>query len=121
MLCIKFALMRIAGATVFAERIAAQTHTVKALVYDDAITGGKIFDLSTCFFDHAADFMTQNLRIDLEGNRLPVLVGVVVRVPGEDVSVGSAKPNGGYADDHFMRPRTRQRNIAHLEPFDAAE
>src|ERR1051325_7887954 len=100
--------MRVAGATVFAYRFAAQADTVQPLIDDYAITGGKIFDFRANFFDDTTNLMPKNLRIDIEWNRLPIFVRVVVGVTGKDVGVGPAKAHGGNAHHNFMWARARQ-------------
>jgi hypothetical protein len=91
------------------------------LINDYSITSGQVINFPANFFDDATDLMTKNLRIDIEWNRLPIFVGVVVGMTGEDVGVGPAKTHGRDAHHDFMRARARQRNVAYLEPFDAAE
>jgi hypothetical protein len=91
------------------------------MINDHAITGGKVVNVLTSFFDYTTDLMTKNLRNDIEGNRLPILVGVVVGVAGEDVGVGAAKAHRRNAHHDFMRAGDRLWNIAHLDPLDAAE
>ncbi|HEX3229648.1 MAG TPA: hypothetical protein VHQ95_11810 [Pyrinomonadaceae bacterium] len=87
---IKLALMRVAGAAVFAKRLAPQTHAIQSLVQDDSITGTQVFYILTDFFDTATDFMTKDLRIDLKRNLLTIFVDVVVRMTLKNVRVGAA-------------------------------
>ena len=95
MLCIKLALMRIARAAVLAEGLAPEAVAIQTLVDYDAIARLQIANFAADFFDATADLMSQDLRINVEWNRLSVLIGVVVRVAGEDMSIGAAQPDCG--------------------------
>ena len=87
---VELALMRVTGAAIFAERVSPQAHAIQSLIHYYAIAGAKVFYFTTDFFDTAADFMTENLRIDLKRNRLTVFVNVIVRMALEDMSIGAA-------------------------------
>jgi hypothetical protein len=87
---VELALMRVTGAAILAELGAPQTHAIQSLIDYHAIAGAKIFYFVADFFDTTADFVTEDLGIDVKRNRLTVFVNVIVRIAGEDMSIGAA-------------------------------
>ena len=103
MLSVKLALMRIAGAAVITERRAPQAHAVQALIDHHAIPGLQIPHLFADFFDAAADFVPEHLRLNVKGNRLAELIGMVISIAGEDMRVGAAQPDCRDAHQNLVR------------------
>src|ERR1041385_5349809 len=118
---IKLALMGIACAAVLAEGLAPQAMAIQTLIDNDAIAPLQIANFAADFFDAAADLMSQDLRIDVEWNRLSVLIGVVVRVAGKDMSIGAAQANRRNAHNDCMRFADRRWYVANFQVLDATQ
>jgi hypothetical protein len=84
-LAVERALMRITGGAVFAQRVAAGTEAVQALVQDNPVAGVQASSLIARILDNANDLMAEDLRLGGKGNQSTSIVSVVVRMTGEDV------------------------------------
>jgi len=114
MLSVERALMRITGRAVFAQRVAAGTEAVQALVQDNPVAGVQASSLIARILDNANDLMAEDLRLGGKGNQSTSLVSVVVRMTGEDVEVGSAQANSLDSYKHIGWPDLRERYVKNL-------
>src|SRR5204863_9589133 len=102
-LSVKLALMRVAGPAIFTGRRPARADAVQSLIEDHPIAASEIRDLAANFFNAPADFMSQNLRLDIKRNRLSVIVSIVVGVSGEDMRIGAAQADCRHPDEDLVR------------------
>ena len=61
--------------------------------------------------------MAENLWLDVERNRLSVVIGIVVRMAGEDMRVRAAEADRGDLHQHVVRTGVRNGNILHFQLF----
>ena len=121
MLSVERALMRITGRAVFAQRVAAGTEAVQALVQDNPVAGVQASSLIARILDNANDLMAEDLRLGGKGNQSTSLVSVVVRMTSEDVEVGSAQANSLDSYKHISWPDLWERYVENLELTDAGK
>src|SRR5690242_11377260 len=102
-LSIELALVRISSLTIDTHRRSSEADAVQTLLHSDIVSDPYIRYFAANLVDACADFMSKDLRFDVERNWLAVLISVVVCVTGNDKGVCTAQADGGNPDEHVVR------------------
>src|SRR5215216_6192800 len=120
-LAVELALMTVLSTAILTKNLAPPADAVQSLVHHHSIAIAQILNGTADLFYNAGNFVSKNLRLERERNRLSVLVRVVVCMTSKDVRIGATQTDRRHTNQYFIRRDRWARNVSHFETLHVAQ